>query len=75
LVKQGQDGIRATSSILAFLKSELSGSHNLSKASFKAVRRFFMARLHPVRGWCGQSPRLDRTLMKKFSHAIETWMF
>lgn len=73
LVFQGQDGLIATSSILSFLKRELSGSHNLSKASFTAVKRFFTARRHPVRGWSGESPKLDRASMKKFADAIETW--
>ena len=65
----GQDGVMATSSTLAFLKGELGGSYNLSKASFKAMKCFCMSWLHPVRGCCGTAPKLDRTLMRKFSTA------
>ncbi|CAL1167388.1 unnamed protein product [Cladocopium goreaui] len=53
---KGEERLITTNSPLAFLKSELSGSHNLAKASRKASRRFFTKRLCPPHGWIGMKP-------------------
>ena len=70
---QGNDDITSVSTILAFMKGQLSGSHNLAKGLEKAVKRFMMARLRPFRGWRGPRASLNRALMKKFCRSVETW--
>ena len=74
-VPQGEERLITTNSPLAFLKSELSGSHNLAKASRKASRRFFTKRLCPPHGWIGMKPLLEKSLLKKYNDSVETWFW
>ena len=60
---------------MAFLKGELSGSHNLARASQRAVRRFFTKRFQPPSGWNGPKPVVDRSLARKYSNAVETCLY
>ena len=55
---------------MAHLKGELSGAHNLAKASRKGVCQFFTSRRCPPRGWTGPAPALQKTLMRKFSNHV-----
>ena len=64
-IGQGGEGLVTTNALLSFLKSELSGCHNLAKASRKAVRHFFTRRSKPPRGWNGPKAILERTLIAK----------
>ena len=57
---------------MAFLKRELSGSHNIAKATNQALKRFFTARRCPPKGWVGSSPWVDGRLMRQFCDQVDS---
>ena len=69
---QGKSGLEPTSAVMGFLTGELSGSHNLSKATLKAIRKFFTSRRKPPRGWVGPKPHVQTALLSKFAKAVES---
>lgn len=60
---------------MAHLKTELSGSQNLAKASRKAIYQFFTSRRCPPRDWIGPAPAIEKTILNKFSRAVETLLY
>eukprot|EP00435_Cladocopium_sp_Y103_P018431 s316_g4.t1 len=65
--------VQATSMVLAYSKKELSGSHNLAKATRSALCKFFTKRRCPPKGWGGPKSRSEPNLMKKFAQHVATW--
>lgn len=57
---------------MGHLKTELSGSHNLAKASRKAIYQFFTSRRRPPRDWVGPAPAIETNLLNKFTKAVES---
>ena len=65
--------IEATNMLLTYSKKELSGSHNLARATRTALCKFFTKRRCPPRGWSGTKSKLETKLLRKFSAHVETW--